>query len=97
MGAGEGVDAVDVHGAGATDAFAARTTEGKGGVYDVFDADDEVEDHGAAGGLVYFEGVDARRGGGGGVGGPAVDVDCAGAGRGFVAVRFTSEHARIGG
>jgi hypothetical protein len=44
--AGEGVLAVDVHGAGAADAFAAGTTEGEGRVEFVFDFDEGIEDLG---------------------------------------------------
>jgi hypothetical protein len=42
--AGEGVLAVDVHGAGAADAFAAGAAEGEGRVEFVFDFDQGVED-----------------------------------------------------
>lgn len=41
--AGEGVDAVDVHGTRAADALSARAAEGEGGVDLVLDADQGVE------------------------------------------------------
>jgi hypothetical protein len=48
--AGEGVLAVDVHGAGAADAFAAGKVEGGGRVEFVLDFDEGVEDLGLQGG-----------------------------------------------
>lgn len=44
--ASEPVAAVDVHGAGAADPFAARSTEGEGGVHLVLDLNEGVEHHG---------------------------------------------------
>jgi len=41
----EGVDTVDVHGAGTTDAFSAGSSEGQGWVQLVFDADECVQHH----------------------------------------------------
>lgn len=49
--AGEGVGAVDVHGAGTADSLAAGAAEGEGWVLLVFDFDECVEDHWAA----FFE------------------------------------------
>jgi len=46
--AGQVVAAVNVHGAGAADALAARAAEGEGGVDLVLDLDEGVEDHGTA-------------------------------------------------
>lgn len=53
--AGQGVDAVDVHGAASADALATTPPEGEGGVDLVLDADERVQHHGA--GLVEVERV----------------------------------------
>lgn len=72
--AGQGVLAVDVHGAGTADALAATSAEGQGRVDLVLDADDGVEHHGA--GLVEVNGVALQaRLLGGRVGVPAVDLE----------------------
>lgn len=72
--AGEGVGAVDVHGAGAADALAAGAAEGEGRVDLVLDAHEGVEDHGAR--LVEVEGVRLHPGLLGGlVGVPSVDLE----------------------
>lgn len=44
--AGESVDSVAVHGAGAADSFSARAAEGEGGIQVVFDIDESIEVHG---------------------------------------------------
>lgn len=72
--AGQGVLAVDVHGARAADALATAPAKGQGRVDLVLDADDGIEHHGA--GLVEVNGVAleprllGRR-----VGVPAVDLE----------------------
>lgn len=72
--AGEGVGAVDVHGAGTADTLTARAAEGKGRVELILDADKGVEHHGT--GLVEVEGVALHaRLLGRGVGVPAVDLE----------------------
>lgn len=47
--ASERVGAVDVHGAGAADAFTARTPEGERGVHFVLDLEQGIQNHGTAG------------------------------------------------
>lgn len=90
--AGEGVGAVDVHGARTADTLTARAAEGKGRVELILDADEGVEDHGT--GLVEIEGVALHaRLLGRGVGVPAVDLEGLELGalaiRGMVAVSST--------
>jgi len=63
LGAGQCVAAVDVHGAGTADAFAAGTAEGQGRVDFVLDLDQRIQHHRAALIKVDFVGVDARIGG----------------------------------
>jgi len=46
--ASQGVDTANVHGARATNAFAARPPEGQGWIHLIFDLDESVQDHGAA-------------------------------------------------
>ena len=77
--AGQRVDAVDVHRAGAADALAAGAAEGQGRVDLVLDLDQRVEDHRAAGVHVDEVGVDLRVAAGVGI--PAVDAEGADVGR----------------
>src|ERR1700730_632257 len=60
FGAGERILAVDVHGAGAADAFAAGAAERQRRVYVVLDSDQAVEDHRPAIMGVDIVGIDAR-------------------------------------
>src|SRR5690349_21650103 len=57
------VAAVDVHRAGAADAFATRAPEGQGRVDLVLDLDQRIENHGTAGVEINLEAVKARSGG----------------------------------
>src|SRR5690606_16795272 len=58
--AGERIDAVDVHGAGAADALPAGAAEGQRRVDIVLDIDQRVQHHRPAFGEVDFVSVDAR-------------------------------------
>ena len=91
--AGQGVDAVNVHGAGAADAFAAGAAEGQAGVDLGLDLDQGVKHHRAA--VVHIQpiGVDARVGAVVGV--PAVDAKSPQVGTLGFGPGFTSRDAGI--
>jgi succinate dehydrogenase / fumarate reductase iron-sulfur subunit len=60
LGAGQGVGAVDIHGAGAAHALAAGTAEGQGRIQLILDLEQGVQDHRAAGSQVNLVGIHAR-------------------------------------
>jgi len=61
-GAGEGVDPVDVHGAGAADSLTAGAPEGEGGVLLILDLEQGIEDHGSRVVQVNSVGLHSRLG-----------------------------------